>query len=120
MSELPQEKPLHEHPSFSEFITDLDHGKIDQTLTAKLAELVAAVEDNHKKGKLTLTIHVKPENKMAQVSVEYKLDKPQPPLHGTLFHIGLKGALLREDPRQMKLKNLDDHPRVVRDLENPQ
>ncbi len=43
---------------------------------------------------------------MATVSVVVKEKIPKYPLHATLFHFGANGELLRQDPRQMQLKNL--------------
>lgn len=90
----------YETPDFAEFVTDLDHGKINQHLTEQLAKVVAAVEDTGKQGELIIRLLVKKEGKMAVVGVEIKAKAPQHPLHGTLFYIGDNGELLREDPRR--------------------
>ena len=100
----------HEAPDFATFITDLDHGKINQHLTEILAAVVAAVEDTGKVGEVTLKITVKKEGKMAIIGVDVKGKEPKHPLHGTLFYIGENGELLRDDPRQLSLKNLDKPP----------
>ncbi len=100
-------EPVTDHPSFSEFITDLSHGQVEQRLTQELAELVEAVEGTGKIGTLTLKIHVKREGSVAAVVCESSMKKPKDPMHGTIMHFGNNGALLREDPRQLKLKNLD-------------
>ena len=47
---------------------------------------------------------------MAAVGVEVKSKVPKHPLHGTLFHVGENGELLREDPRQLKMKGLEKPP----------
>lgn len=100
-------QPVHEHPSFSEFITELSHGQVEQRLTEELAELTTAVEETGKVGTLTIKIHIKKEGSVAAVACESDMKKPKHPIHGSILHFGQNGALLREDPRQMKLKNLD-------------
>lgn len=99
--------PLHPSPDFSEFITDLDHGKINQKLTEELARVVDAVEDTGLVGELTVKLKVKREGKMATVHLDIRTKCPAHPLHATLFYFGVNGELLREDPRQLSLKTLD-------------
>lgn len=100
-------EPIHKAPSFTEFLTELSHGQVEAQLTQELAELVEAVEGTGKIGTLTLKIHVKKEGSVAAVACESSVKKPKDPMHGTILHFGQNGALLREDPRQMKLKNLE-------------
>ena len=108
-----QSKPLHAHPSFSELVTDLADGQVDQHLTSELSRIAEAVHDTGKVGELTVKLKLKRERGMVLVHVESNAKLPQEALHATLFHVGLNGALLREDPRQQKLKNIDP-PRMVR------
>lgn len=103
----PAPTPPHPTPSFSEFVTDLDHGRIDQLATERLAEVVRAVEETGKVGELVIRFAVKLEGKMAVVGCEIKSKVPEHPLHGTLFYVGGNGELLRDDPRQMPLKGLE-------------
>lgn len=97
----------YETPDFAEFVTDLAHGSINQKLTMALAQVTNAVEDTGKAGELTLKLQIKKEGKMAAVVVDIRKKVPEHPLHGTLFYIGANGELLREDPRQMRLKGLE-------------
>lgn len=97
----------YETPDFAEFITDLAHGNINQKLTEALAEVTDAVEETGKAGELTIKFQVRKEGKMAVVAVDVKKKVPEHPLHDTLFYIGDNGELLREDPRQLRLKGLD-------------
>lgn len=103
----PAATPPHPAPSFSEFVTDLDHGRIDQLLTERLAEVVKAVEETGKVGELVFRLAVKLEGKMAVVGAEIKSKVPEHPLHGTLFYVGGNGELLRDDPRQQTMKGLE-------------
>jgi len=107
----PIAKP-YEAPDFAEFITDLAHGDINQKLTDALAEVTNAVEETGKVGELSIKFTVKKEGKMAIVAVDIKKKCPEHPLHGTLFYIGDNGELLRDDPRQLRLKGLDDSART--------
>jgi hypothetical protein len=100
-----KQKP-HEAPDFATFITDLDNGRINQLLTDKMAEVVRAVEETGKVGEVSIRFLMKKEGNMAIVGVDVKQKKPEHALHGTLFYIGQNGELLRDDPRQLTLKNL--------------
>lgn len=108
--EKPMSKPLHDTPDFAEFITDLANGKVSQKLTEKIAEVAAAVEETGKVGEINIKIQIKKEGTVAVVGTEIKTKIPEHPIHGTLFHFGENGTLLREDPKQMTLKNLDPKP----------
>lgn len=90
---------------FSEFITDLDHGQINQALSDKLAEVVAAVADTGKDGELTIKLTIKREGKMATVGCTAKTKVPEHALHGTLFYFGQSG-LVRDDPKQISLPSV--------------
>lgn len=106
----------YEAPDFAQFITDLDHGKINQKLTDAMAKVADAVAETSLVGKLTVELTIRKEGAMATVAVVIKEKIPKYPLHSTLFHFGANGELLRDDPRQMKLKNLaTPKPRIVED-----
>ncbi len=100
----------HAAPDFAAFVTDLHYGEINQKLTDRLAEVVRAVENTGRSGELTVKFSVKKEGEMAIIGVDIKAKAPEHPLHGTLFYMGGNGELLREDPRQLTLKNLDKPP----------
>lgn len=97
---------LHEAPDFSEFITDLAEGRVNQRLTATLAEVCEAVEDTGLVGELIVKFSVKKESGRAVVIVDIKEKVPKNPEHATLFYFG-NGGLIREDPKQLKFKGLD-------------
>lgn len=96
----------HEAPDFSEFITDLVNGEVNQKLTTDLAKVVEAVQETGLVGELVVKCIVKKENDRAIVAVEIKKKVPEHQPHGTLFYFG-NGGLVRDDPRQMKLKGLE-------------
>ena len=98
---------IHATTDFATFLTDIDYGSANQRITEKLAELVEAVEEVDKVGSITIKITVKKENNVAIVSLACSANIPEHPINGSLFFFGANGCLLREDPRQLKLKNLD-------------
>lgn len=110
---------IHDTPDFSEFIAELNGGVANAQLTAKLAKVVAAVEEIGKSGSLTVTFNVKKEGAMAIVGVEAKAKVPEHPINGSLYFFGANGVLCRDDPRQLKLKNLDAPKRNLKTVSFP-
>ena len=96
----------HEAPDFSEFITNLVNGEVNQKLTVTLGEVSEAVNETGLVGEIKLKLTVKKEGGRAIVAVDITKKVPEHPVHGTLFHFG-NGGLVRDDPRQMKMKGLD-------------
>jgi hypothetical protein len=97
-----------EFQDFATFINDLDYGNVNARLGEQLSKLVAAVNEVGKQGTLTLKIIVKKDSSCALVSAECTTKIPEHPLNGSMFFFGEDGnSLHREDPRQLKLKNLD-------------
>lgn len=92
-----------------DILEELDHGQVTQRLSEKLAEVVAAVEETGKSGSITLKITVKKEGVHAMVGCDVKVTTPEHPTHGTLFWFA-GGALLRENPKQLKLSELPKPP----------
>lgn len=99
---------------FAEFITDLDHGRVNQQLGDELQHIAEEVERTGQSGELTIRLKVKREGTMCAITIDSKNKVPKDPMHGSLFYFGSDGQLHREDPRQMRLRNLKDQP--VRDL----
>ena len=82
-----------------------DSGNLLDSANAKLQELVAAVRGNGAKGKLTLTITVKPwkGSDALEVGVDVQASVPGPPRGADLYFATEEGALSRKDPRQPEL-----------------
>lgn len=110
---------VHDTPDFSAFIAEFNYGEINDKITQKLAELVQAVEDVGKSGTLTLKLTIKKDNAVALVGVEVSAKVPEHPLNGSMFFFGENGSLLREDPRQLKLKNIDKPPAKLKTVAFP-
>ena len=98
---------LHEAPDFSEFVTDLAEGRVNQRLTETLAEVCEAVQETGLIGEVTVKFIIKKESNRALVAVEIKEKVPKLPEHATLFYFGNNGGILREDPKQLKFKGLE-------------
>lgn len=97
-----------ESQDFAKLLTEIDYGNVNLKLGKKMGELIRAVNDVGKSGSLTVTLHVKKEGNVAVVAAECKSKVPEHPMNGSIFYFGEDGSTLhREDPRQLKLKNLD-------------
>jgi hypothetical protein len=96
---------------FAEWFAELDHGNVNQIVSAKLGELASAVQETGKVGKLAITVVLKKEGTLALAVANVKVTKPEHPSHGTLFHFGPGCTLMREDPRQLSMREVKDPPR---------
>lgn len=97
---------------FTDVLGELAGGATLEKLTADLAEVVTAVCETGKTGKLTLKIDVKP-NGMHGVSLDDAIETkvPQEDRGQTLFFTDDEGGVHRRDPRQheMPLRQVGDH-----------
>ena len=92
---------------FSQTLAELRFGESEQELTAKLAELVAAVGNTHKAGKLVFELKVKPgPSGSVQIDDVITLKKPELPKGASLFFADDNNDLQRNDPRQAMLPGL--------------
>lgn len=92
---------------FAQVLHDIRGGKLDQHAGDLLNELVLAVAETRKAGKLTLTLMVKPDKEADgnQITIEPKLDikTPRSELSGSTFFMDDEGNLTRTDPRQQEM-----------------
>lgn len=91
---------------FTDVIRDMRGGKIVNTATDELAELVCAVLETNKAGSLTLKLTIKPdkggENQLTlEASIDTKLPKLELP--ASIFFGAEDGSLTRTDPRQAEM-----------------
>lgn len=88
---------------FGVVVAELADGELEQRLTAEFADVVRAVEDTGKPGKLQINILVGTDGKMIRVVADTKVTIPKPPVEGTAFFSDDRGGLHLENPRQAKL-----------------
>jgi hypothetical protein len=90
---------------FAAMLQDLDNGSVSDQLASDMQALVTAVQDEGRKGSVTLKIEVSPRkggNALnVAASVVTKLPAPEPT--ESVFFADGSGNLLRDDPRQMSI-----------------
>lgn len=91
---------------FTDVLRDIRKGRVVDTLSEELAEVVRAVLDTNKPGELTLTLKISPQGKGDNaliVSAVSKQKVPRAKLPDALFFADLDGDLLRDDPTQNRM-----------------
>ncbi len=89
---------------FADVIRELGGGATYDELTARLAEVVAAVTETRKVGELSIRLKIKPNGEAGViVADEIKAKVPEPPRGDTVFFVTSGGSLVRQDPRQQDL-----------------
>lgn len=101
--------PIQER-DFTDFLTDLDDGKVHHQLTLELRRLIKAVCDTQKAGTLTFKVKAKPDGRTVIVMTDVRSTPPQPATGSTFFYPDEVGDLRREDPKQPPLRNLETKP----------
>ncbi|MBW3663542.1 MAG: hypothetical protein KY469_10620 [Actinobacteria bacterium] len=105
-----QQEERHVRP-FVELIRDLRKGLTHDELSEVLADVVTAVEEHRKPGKVVFTIAIDPIPKSDALAIvdSIKATVPEPDRDATLMFAD-KGRLTRHNPRQL---SIDDGLRVV-------
>ena len=95
---------------FAVALSAMDYGNTLAQLSDGLAVLVKEVASSGRPGALTLSIKLKPTGGRGQIEVisEVTTKRPASEPGKSLFFAGPHGELLRDDPRQGKLKFGDD------------
>ncbi|MGH3978437.1 MAG: hypothetical protein ACRDRZ_05485 [Pseudonocardiaceae bacterium] len=96
---------------FADWLAEQGKGRLHEELTAKFAELIAAVQHAGKGGEICLRIKVKPQPKMdgRMVLVEDDVTVKPPALERPTSLFFIDGAgLVRDDPDQLPLHGLRD------------
>ena len=91
---------------FMDFLREHRGGATHDELSDALQALVAAVTEEGKTGKLTLTLTMKPigKNDGLEVSLEHKLNPPKVTPGTSIFFPTPENNLVRQDPRQQALE----------------
>lgn len=97
---------------FADFIKEFGHGAPNKQAGQRLQEIVQACTLTGRKGKLTMAIEVGAVGGIAELRCKISVTKPEPALPGGTYFATETGALVEEDPRQLKLpsKVLDVAP----------
>lgn len=91
---------------FTDVLRDIRKGRVVDSATDKLNEVVRGVLDTNKPGEITLKLIIKPQGKgdnAVIVSAKLAGKVPQADLPEALFFADLDGDLLRDDPTQQRL-----------------
>jgi len=92
--------------SFTDEIRDLRGGALSQELTEKMAELVLAVSEHRKPGRLTLDITIRPMSATGTaliVTDKLTVKLPFKEVAETLMFPTPEGSILVDNPKQSKL-----------------
>lgn len=92
---------------FTDFIQDLDDGKVHHQLTLELRRLIKACCDTQKAGTLTFKVKAKPDGRTVVITSDVRTSPPQPATGSTFFFPDEVGDLRREDPKQPPLRGLE-------------
>ena len=89
---------------FMDFLREQRNGLLHDELSDKLQELVAAVVEAKKAGKITITIALKPEGDVIVSADEVKVALPKVPNSPSIFFPTVENNLQRQDPRQAAME----------------
>jgi hypothetical protein len=97
-------EPMFNGKPLSDVMREIENGQFMADVTEALYNIVAAVKETHKTGKLKIVLEIKPTGKeTVGVSAQYQAVEPE---HGrpiTTFFIGRDLSLQRQDPNQPQL-----------------
>jgi hypothetical protein len=91
---------------FADILSEVQKGVVADEAATRLAELVAAVKETGKKGRLTVTIQVEPfkgNDEIVKVSGAVDLRAPKAEAPTSIFYQDDDGNLTRNDPNQLPM-----------------
>lgn len=102
-----EDAEVHARP-FSDSLREFNKGRVHDELTTALHQLIDAVQETQKTGKLTLVIQLVPQKNtdMLMVKDKVSVDIPQPDRNNTLFFVDRAGNLTRENPTQLAFDSI--------------
>ncbi len=95
---------------FVSTLIEMRNGAVASDCSRKLTELITAILETGKKGKLTLNINVVPSRlslgKVTEVEIDHdcKVSKPELSTGRSIFYSTPDGQLLRNDPSQAEFE----------------
>jgi hypothetical protein len=100
---------------FMDFLREHRGGRTHDELSDALQSLVAAVTEENRGGKITLTISIKPIGKGdgLEVAAETKIAAPKPAPGASIFFASPENNLVRQDPRQATMELREVGPASV-------
>lgn len=107
---------------FADFLATFAKGSANTALTKRLTEIVQACRETQGKGSITLKLTIGCQGGMSEVKAKISYSKPDPAVPGAVFFTTEDGALVEDDPRQLKLpaKVIDIQPvRTINPNPNP-
>lgn len=110
---------------FTEWLADQASGAADVQATQALQQVVQAVGDLGRKGKVVIEVLVEPANQsasMMKTAVTVTAKPPAPFADESVFYADPNGSLVRDDPFQARLplREIDPDTAEIRDLGNPE
>lgn len=89
---------------FSDVLGEAENGSLLRDLTEEVYNIIAAVMDTRKPGKLKLTMAFTPTGKgSVEIAAKYDADIPEHDRPSTTFFVGKDFSLHRHDPDQPRL-----------------
>lgn len=88
---------------FAEWLTEFNHGELNQQLGERLKEVAAAVSETQKAGEIVLKISIKEAGRKALVTPEIKSKVPKDAAPSAMFYFRDDGSLTPHDPKQLAI-----------------
>lgn len=108
---------------FADVLHDIRRGAAHDEASEALAEVVAAVAEHRKPGKVTVTVDIKPYANVAEalaVDVQIKSTVPEADHDATLMFADERGVLSRDNPNQPSIPGLRDVSASDRNEDKPE
>lgn len=101
--------------AFIKFLQEHRGGATEDEISEQIRDLVAAVSDERKGGKITITVEVKPIGKSDgfEVGVDIKASLPKVKPGVSIFFATPDNCLTRQDPRQQTMELREIAPASV-------
>lgn len=94
-------QPDTKRPTFADFILDHAHGSANDEITAEMADVVQAVQQLDRKGKVVIELLIEPAGtgtRTVATAVKVTGKPPEPDPEASIFYPDESGTLFRTDP----------------------
>lgn len=88
---------------FAEFLAEFGKGATNRVASERMREVVKACAETGRKGAITIKLEIGSAGGVAELRAKISVTKPEPSLPGGVYFATEDGALVEEDPRQLKL-----------------